>query len=81
MITVNMHEAKTTLSKLIKKVEEGEVVRIARNGHPVAELSHIEHKRSPLVPDPRLKGEILGDIVSPLWPDGWDVGPLPDPKK
>ena len=80
MFIVNVHEAKTTLSKLIKRVEEGEVVRIARNGHPVVELLPIKHTSNPLIPDPSLKGEILGDIVEPLWPDGWDVASLPDPK-
>jgi len=39
MITVNTHEAKTKLSKLLAAVEEkGEVVMICRNGKPVAEL-------------------------------------------
>lgn len=75
MIVVNMHEAKTTLSKLVKAVvEEGEVVRIARDGKPVVELSPIIHRHNPLKQDPKLKGEILGDIVSPLWPTGWDEG-------
>ena len=35
---VNMHEAKTRLSKLVELVERGERVVIARNGRPVAEL-------------------------------------------
>jgi antitoxin (DNA-binding transcriptional repressor) of toxin-antitoxin stability system len=39
MITVNMHEAKTRLSKLVKSVEEdGETVILRRNGKPVAEI-------------------------------------------
>jgi prevent-host-death family protein len=38
MITVNMHQAKTQLSKLVELVEQGERVIIARNGTPVAEL-------------------------------------------
>jgi prevent-host-death family protein len=39
MITVNTHEAKTKLSKLLAAVEEkGEVVVICRNGKPIAEL-------------------------------------------
>jgi antitoxin (DNA-binding transcriptional repressor) of toxin-antitoxin stability system len=33
---VNSHEAKTTLSKLIERVEQGEEIVIARNGKPVA---------------------------------------------
>lgn len=35
---VNVHEAKTQLSRLLELVEQGETVVIARNGHPVAEL-------------------------------------------
>ena len=38
MITVNVHEAKTHLSRLLAKVEAGEEVVIARNGNPVAQL-------------------------------------------
>jgi antitoxin (DNA-binding transcriptional repressor) of toxin-antitoxin stability system len=38
MKTVNMHEAKTTLSKLVEMVESGEEVMIARRGKPVAQL-------------------------------------------
>lgn len=35
---VNVHEAKSQLSRLLELVEEGETVVIARHGHPVAEL-------------------------------------------
>lgn len=39
MITVNMHEAKTRLSELVKAVEEqGETVILQRHGQPVAEI-------------------------------------------
>ena len=38
MVTVNVHEAKTHLSRLLKQVEAGEDVVIARNGKPVARL-------------------------------------------
>ena len=38
MATVNVHEAKTHLSRLLAQVEEGEEVIIARNGKPVARL-------------------------------------------
>lgn len=42
MITVNVHEAKTQLSRLLAKVEAGEEVIIARNGTPVARLAPIQ---------------------------------------
>jgi len=41
MRVVNVHEAKSTLSKLLEEVERGETVIIARNGEPVAELSAV----------------------------------------
>lgn len=37
-ITVNVHQAKTTLSRLIEAAEKGHQVTIARNGDPVVEL-------------------------------------------
>ncbi len=42
MKTVNIHEAKTTLSELISTVEQGEEVVIARRGVPVVRLVAIE---------------------------------------
>ncbi len=38
MIRVNVHEAKTHLSRLLKQVEDGEEVVIACRGEPVARL-------------------------------------------
>lgn len=35
---VNVHQAKSQLSRLLELVEEGETVVIARHGQPVAEL-------------------------------------------
>ena len=36
--TVNVHEAKTHLSKLLERVQLGEEIVIARSGKPVARL-------------------------------------------
>lgn len=36
--TVNVHEAKTNLSRLLAEVEAGNTVTIARDGKPVAKL-------------------------------------------
>jgi prevent-host-death family protein len=36
--TVNVHEAKTNLSRLLSRVEAGEEIVIARSGRPVARL-------------------------------------------
>ncbi len=38
MIQVNMHEAKTNLSKLIEQLSQGEEIVIARGNKPVAKL-------------------------------------------
>ena len=38
MPTVNVHQAKTHLSRLLVRVEAGEEIVIARNGTPVARL-------------------------------------------
>jgi len=36
MVTVGVHEAKTTLSELLRRVAAGEEVTITRGGEPVA---------------------------------------------
>ena len=59
MTTVNVHEAKTNLSKLLAQVEAGEDVVIARNGKPVARLVSCKLKGKP-TPDV-LKGLIHVD--------------------
>ena len=41
-MTVNIHEAKTQLSRLLALVEGGEEVVIARNGKPIAKLEPYE---------------------------------------
>jgi len=38
---VNIHAAKTHLSKLLERVEKGETIVIARAGKPVAELAPV----------------------------------------
>ena len=45
MAQVNVHEAKTQLSKLLARVAAGEEIVIARAGKPVARLVPVEPKR------------------------------------
>ena len=45
---VNVHEAKSRLSKLLELVENGETVVIARHGKPVAELVRAQKKGFPI---------------------------------
>lgn len=42
MTTVNMHEAKTHLSRLVDAAAAGEVITIAKAGTPVARLTRID---------------------------------------
>lgn len=42
MTTVNIHEAKTHLSRLLARVLEGEEITIAKSGRPIARLVAIE---------------------------------------
>ena len=56
MVTVNMHEAKTHLSRLIAQVEAGEEVVIARNGTPVVRLTPVQQQ------GPRQPGSWKGRI-------------------
>ncbi len=57
MVTVNVHEAKTNLSRLLAQVEAGEDVVIARNGKPVARLVGVQKRGRPQ-PDV-LKGRLV----------------------
>ncbi len=41
MKQVNIHQAKTELSKLVERVEAGEEIVIARAGRPVAKLTPV----------------------------------------
>ena len=48
MQTVNVHEAKTHLSRLLERVEAGEEIVLARNGKAVARLVPVgRHVRRP----------------------------------
>ena len=47
---VNIHEAKTHLSRLVERVEEGEEIVIARAGRPVARLVPFRHRSEPRTP-------------------------------
>jgi prevent-host-death family protein len=73
IIKVNMHQAKTSLSRLVQAVEErGETVVVCRNGRPVARLvphtgESLDHFRR----DPRLAGVLMEDPVTPLPPEAW----------
>ena len=45
MLTVNIHEAKTQLSKLLDLVEDGEDIVIERHGRPIAQLLPVRKRQ------------------------------------
>lgn len=67
LMTVNMHEAKTHFSKLIRRVLEGEEIVIARAGKPVARLVPVQRDAGDRAPG-ILKGLIhmSDDFDDPL---------------
>lgn len=42
---VNMHEAKTNLSKLVARFEAGEEIIVAKNGKPVFKFAPVEENK------------------------------------
>jgi prevent-host-death family protein len=60
---INIHEAKTHLSRLVERVEAGEELVIARAGRPVARLVPYRERREPRSPG-GLKGRIW---LAPDW--------------
>ena len=54
---VNMHKAKSSLSRLVKRASAGEEIVIASRGKPVAMLTRLPRKRKDL-PWGVLKGKI-----------------------
>jgi prevent-host-death family protein len=48
LLTINQAQAKTRLSKLLRKVENGEEIVITRHGRAVARLSCVSRPKRPL---------------------------------
>lgn len=67
METVNIHEAKTHLSRLVERAERGEEIIIARSGRPVARLVPLAGAEKPRVFG-RMRGKIriADDFDAPL---------------
>jgi prevent-host-death family protein len=69
MDVVNVHEAKTHLSKLLLRVEAGEEIVIARAGKPAAKLVPFVQSRGPRVGG-QCRGKIwIADDFDDLPPD------------
>jgi len=69
MKAVNIHEAKTQFSRLLRRVAAGEEITIANRGVPVARLVPVPHENSP-----RVLGILRGELTIP---EDFDA-PLPD---
>jgi len=77
--TVNMHEAKTNLSRLVEKATRGESVVIAKAGKPVARIVPIDtiapakQKRigfltgQVIVPDAKAFNELGNDEIATMF--------------
>lgn len=73
-VTVNIHEAKTQLSKLLQRVLAGEEIVIAKSGSPIARLVPYESPATARTPG-SAKGKIwiAPDFDAPLPADLLDA--------
>ena len=73
METVNVHEAKTHLSRLIDKAARGEPFIIAKAGKPMVKLVPVHASKR--VKKRKLGGNVMGityiapDLDDPVWSD------------
>ena len=60
MVTVNIHEAKTQLSKLVEQAAKGEPFVIAKAGKPLVKVAALDAPS-----EPRRLGFLRGEIAVP----------------
>lgn len=60
MVTVNIHQAKTQLSKLVHRAAEGESFVIAKAGKPLVKVAPLDAPA-----EPRRLGFLAGEITVP----------------
>lgn len=60
MVTVNIHEAKTQLSKLVDQAVKGEAFVIAKAGKPLVKVAALDAP-----PAPKRLGFLVGEIAVP----------------
>lgn len=58
MIRINIHEAKTHLSRYLSRLEAGETIILCKRNVPIAEIKPIEHRRT----EPRKLGVAKGQF-------------------
>lgn len=82
--TVNVQEAKTRLSELLRRVEAGEEIIIARAGSPIARIQATSAPRRtldrPLLPEiPPIPADSLFEDLAEDELAGWEGGDPADP--
>lgn len=70
MIKLNIHEAKTHLSRYLKRLEAGETILLCKHNVPIAEIRPLPKQRT----TPRPLGTAKGKVKVP--PEFFE--PLPD---
>lgn len=68
MTVVNVHEAKTQLSRLIEQALKGEEVVIARNGVPAVKLVQVEPAEAT---KPKRQPGLWAGLIEEIDPDWW----------
>ena len=72
--TVSIHEAKTNLSRLVKRAAAGETIYIGAYGKPDVALTAVNQKKI----NAELRKKFIGCMKGKMTlPEGWD-DPLPD---
>lgn len=61
MIRLNVHEAKTHLSKYLDRIEAGEAILLCRRNVPIAEIRPLPRRRT----TPRPLGLATGQVTIP----------------
>jgi len=72
--TISIHEAKSNLSKLVKRAAAGETIYIGAYGKPEAALTVVNFRKHKAELRAKAFGCMKGKMVLP---EGWD-DPLPD---
>lgn len=71
MIRLNIHEAKTHLSRYLKRLAKGEVILLCKRNVPIAEIRPIPQDRKSKRPVGLAKGqfEVSPEFFKPLPPE------------
>lgn len=81
--TVNVHEAKTHLSRLLERAHNGEEIILAKSGKPYARLVPLASVEKPRRQPGRLKGMKIPDAFFDPLPEEelrlWEEGSPGDP--